>query len=423
MTTGASGGMTPERWQEIDRVLQRVLGAELSTRDAVLAQACAGDDDLRREVESLLGVERSAVTFLERSPIDVAAAARLALGDASGVAESPPESALQLTRLRAALQGRYTIGRELGHGGMAIVYLARDVRHQRDVAIKVLASTLAAQLGAPRFLREIEVAARLAHPHILPLHDSGVSEDVLFYVMPYVRGGSLRERLRRDGALPIAATMRIMRDITLALAHAHRHGVVHRDIKPENVLLNEDGQALVADFGIAKTLLSALSMLSSPGEVQLPSGDGSTTTASTGGTIGTPAYMAPEQAEGNPATDHRADLYALGVVAYEMLTGAHPFGKRAAPGMLVAHRMETPAPLATRREGIPEALSSLVERLLAKRPSDRPANASDVVRALEQIDLRVEPAVASSAAKGRSRLRRIIDAMLGDSSSMRGRDV
>ncbi|MEE8193723.1 MAG: serine/threonine-protein kinase, partial [Gemmatimonadales bacterium] len=211
----------------------------------------------------------------------------------------------QIDRLKAALAGRYEIESQIGEGGMATVYLAHDVKHERQVALKVLRPDLAAALGPERFTREIRIAAQLQHPHVLPLHDSGEADGFLYYVMPYVRGESLRDRLTRSGELPIADAVKIIREIVDALAHAHEHGVVHRDLKPDNVMLSKR-HALVMDFGVAKAVSEAT------GREQL-------TTA--GVALGTPAYMAPEQATADPHTDHRADIYAVGVVAYELLTG------------------------------------------------------------------------------------------------------
>ena len=272
-------------------------------------------------------------------------------------------------QLRDALRDRYLLERELGRGGMATVFLARDLKHDRSVALKVLRADLAAALGPDRFLREIKLAAGLQHPHILPVFDSGEAAGSLWYAMPFVEGDSLRDRLAREGELPVADAVGVLREIAGGLAYAHRHGIVHRDIKPENVLLSEGG-ALVADFGVAKALRAAA--------------EGSGATA-TGLAIGTPTYMAPEQALGNPSVDHRADLYALGVVAYEMLTGQPPFAGRPPQALLAAHATETPEPVIKRRPSVPPALATLVTRLLEKHPADRPQSAEEVVRALEEI--------------------------------------
>lgn len=271
-------------------------------------------------------------------------------------------------QLQADLADRYALERELGRGGMATVYLAHDLKHDRPVALKVLHPDLGVTLGPERFLREIKLAARLQHPHILPVFDSGAAAGLLWYVMPFVEGESLRDRIEREGELPVADAVRILRDLAGALEHAHRHGIVHRDIKPANVLLS-DGGAQLADFGVAKALRAAA--------------EGGGTTA-TGLAIGTPAYMAPEQAIGDPVADHRADLYALGVVAYELLTGQPPFAGRTAQGLLGAHATATPEPVLKRRPTVPPALASLVMRLLEKHPADRPQSAEEVFQALEE---------------------------------------
>ena len=276
--------------------------------------------------------------------------------------------------LNTALSGRYTIIRELGRGGMATVFLARDVRHSREVAVKVMQRDVVAPNGAERFLHEIGFAARLTHPHVLGMHDSGETDGLLYYVMPFVDGETLRARIARDGALPLPDATRLMRELAGALAYAHAQGVVHRDLKPENVLLSA-GHAVVADFGIAKAVADGTHA-------------GSTDSAKltgTGVSIGTPAYMAPEQAVGDKTADHRADLYALGVIAYEMISGAHPFGERSAQALVAAHLTETPAPLAARRTDVPPTLDALVSTLLAKNPAERLQSAGEVVHALDAM--------------------------------------
>ncbi len=272
-----------------------------------------------------------------------------------------------LERLRQALADRYVVEREIGSGGMATVYLAEDRRHHRKVALKLLRPELAATLGADRFLREIEIAARLHHPHILPLYDSGEAEGLLYYVMPYEEGQSLRQRLQQEGELPIADVVRLVRDIADALEHAHAHGVVHRDIKPENILLS-GRHALVMDFGVAK----AVSAASGPKEL---------TTA--GVTLGTPAYMAPEQAAADSHIDHRADIYAAGVVAYELLTGEPPFTGETAQAVLAAQVLDRPAPVTERRETVPLPLARAVMACLEKNPADRWQSAGELLAQLE----------------------------------------
>jgi eukaryotic-like serine/threonine-protein kinase len=280
-----------------------------------------------------------------------------------------------IDRLRTALTERYRIERELGAGGMATVYLADDLKHHRRVAIKVLRPELAASLGSDRFLREVEIAARLTHPHILPLHDSGEASGFLFYVMPYVDGESLQARLAREGELSIGESCRLLRDVADALAYAHRRGVIHRDIKPANILLAE-GNAFVADFGVAKAVSAA--------PATGPDVPGTTLTTP-GLTVGTPAYIAPEQATADPHVDARADLYSLGVVAYEMLTGRAPFTGATPQQVLAAHVTESPEHVAKRRTSIPPPLAELVMQCLEKHPADRPGSAEAVLTALGAV--------------------------------------
>jgi serine/threonine-protein kinase len=272
------------------------------------------------------------------------------------------------------LAERYHVERELGEGGMATVYLADDVRHGRKVAIKVIRAEVAAALGTERFLAEIKLTASLQHPHILGLIDSGVvptadGAEQPFYVMPYVTGETLRARLAREGAVPIADALSILAEVADALASAHQHGIVHRDIKPENVLLGQ-GHAMVADFGVAKALHRSIE---------------GTNITGTGIALGTPAYMAPEQAVGDPGVDHRADLYALGVVAFELVTGRTPFVGPNIAGMVKAMLTE-PAPLLTKSvPACPPRLSALVDQMLAKDPAARPQTAAAVRDALRSI--------------------------------------
>ncbi|MDQ6807463.1 MAG: protein kinase [Actinomycetota bacterium] len=276
--------------------------------------------------------------------------------------------------LQTILGDAYTLERELGGGGMARVFLAEETALGRRVVLKVLAPDVAQELSAERFAREIRVSARLQHPNVVPVLTAGTAGGVPYYIMPYVEGETLRARLSIGAAVPLAEAIGILRDIARALAHAHERGVVHRDIKPENVLLTRDA-ALVADFGIAKALDAARAVgAATPGV--------SATTGFTqlGVALGTPAYMAPEQAAGDPAVDYRADVYAWGIVAYELLSGAHPFAGRQAPhAMIVAHLTEMPAPLAGCRSDLPSALAAVVLRCLAKDPADRPAEARELV--------------------------------------------
>jgi serine/threonine-protein kinase len=296
--------------------------------------------------------------------------------------------------LRAALAGRYEIEREIGRGGMATVYLAVDLRHERRVALKVVNPSLGAALSAKRFLREIRVTAGLTHPHILPLHDSGEADGLLYYVMPYVEGETLRERLTR-GPMTSDAVLRLMREVASALSYAHRQGVVHRDIKPANILLADD-HAVVADFGIARAVRRAREHV-----VRQHQHDATTTITEVGTSLGTPAYMAPEQAVGDVGLDHRVDLYSLGVVAYEALVGAHPFGSRPAHAIVAAHVTEAPEPLDTRRPDASPELAANVMRCLEKDPEARPQSADEIVAALEAIAPRSSSAVEAARATER----------------------
>src|SRR6266705_5103944 len=260
-----------------------------------------------------------------------------------------------LAVLRDALADRYAGERELGRGGMATVFLAEDLKHRRPVAIKVLHPELAAAVGADRFLREIELAARLQHPHILPLYDSGTAAGFLYYVMPYVEGESLRDRLEREKQLPLEDTLRIGGEVAGALAYAHSHGVVHRDVKPENVMLS-GGTAVVADFGIARAVTAAGE------EHQL---------TQTGTVIGTPAYMSPEQATGSAEIDGRSDQYSLACVVYEMLVGEPPFTGPTAQAVMARHSLDLVSPPSIVRSTIPDAVEGAILRALSKVPADR----------------------------------------------------
>src|SRR6266513_2748956 len=271
----------------------------------------------------------------------------------------------QLARLQAALADRYTIERELGRGGMATVYLAQDRKHHRQVAIKVLKPELAAVLGPERFLREIDTAARLNHPHILPLHDSGEAEELLFYVMPYVEGESLRDRLSREKQLPLGDALQIAREVADALSYAHSHDVVHRDIKPENILF-EAGHAVVTDFGIARAITAA----------------GGEKLTGTGIAVGTPAYMSPEQAAASARVDERSDIYSLGCVLYEMLAGEPPFTGPSAESIVRQHLAAAPPQVSAMREAVPPAIEQAIERALVKTPADRFATAAELVEGL-----------------------------------------
>src|SRR5256885_4452347 len=279
-----------------------------------------------------------------------------------------------MTDLREALQltlgSRYTLERELGRGGMATVFLARDVKHDRSVAIKVLHAELAALLGAERFLQEIRIAAHLQHPHILGFIDSGLIDageatGRPFYVMPYVEGESLRQRLDREMQLPVTDAIKITTDVASALDYAHRHGVIHRDIKPENVLLH-DGSAVVADFGIALAITEA--------------GGGRVT--ETGISLGTPQYMSPEQALGERTITGRSDIYSLGAVTYEMLSGEPPFTGPTVQAIVSRIATEAPRPLSAQRRSVPAHIDAAATKALQKVPADRFATAHEFAAGL-----------------------------------------
>lgn len=299
-----------------------------------------------------------------------------------------------LPNLDRTLAGRYRVERELGAGGMATVYLAEDLRHQRKVALKVLHAELAALLGAERFLAEITTTATLQHPGILPLFDSGVADGVVFYVMPYVRGESLRARLDRERQLPLDDAVRIATSVAQALDYAHRQGVIHRDVKPENILL-QDGHPVVADFGIALALTAA------GGRARL---------TQTGLSVGTPQYMSPEQAAAERTVDARTDVYSLGAVCYEMMAGEPPFSAPTAQGVIAKVLSEEPRPVSSLRRTVSPALATVVHRALEKAPADRWRSASDFANALARAD--ANPDVARAPARTRHSRALVIGALV-----------
>jgi len=270
-----------------------------------------------------------------------------------------------LERLKAALGDRYALEREIGRGAMATVWLAEDLRHARPVAIKVLNAELAAAIGSERFLREIKTTARLNHPHILPLLDSGEADALLFYVMPCVQGGSLRDRLKREKQLPVEEALRITREVADGLGHAHAQGVIHRDVKPENILL-EAGHAVVADFGIARA----------------QDRTGGQVLTGTGVAVGTPVYMSPEQVEGGDGLDGRSDEYGLACVLYEMLAGQPPFAGPTAESLMYQHLAVDPRPVTVLRPAVPPAVDRALLRALSKTPADRFRTVAEFAAAL-----------------------------------------
>lgn len=318
-------------------------------RDAFVEQSCEGDAQLAERVRALLAGGKSA---------DAAAISAIALGMSTTSVEDLEE------RLRRALEDRYEIHEEAGRGGMAIVYRARDLKHQRDVALKVLEPDLAAALGPARFLREIQVAAGLQHPSILPLYDSGEADGLLYFVMPFIEGATLSERISCEGPLPVEDALAIAREMANALDHAHGKGLVHRDVKPGNILF-QGGRALLADFGLATALSGAE-------EERL---------TRSGVVLGTPSYMSPEQALGQDV-DERSDLYSLACVVYEMLAGDPPFSGSTAQAVMGRHISDSVPPIRSVRPQLPRVLDDTLAKALAKVPADRFSSASELVEAL-----------------------------------------
>jgi serine/threonine protein kinase/Tol biopolymer transport system component len=344
----------PDDWTELASLVDALLDAAPERRGALIAELSAGDGARQAELERLLAECEREPALLSRP-----AAERFASLFDDDVAPRFPE----------ALAERYRLTMELGRGGMGTVYLARDLKHARDVAVKVVHPAVSSALGTERFLREIRIMAQLHHPHIVPLYDSGEADRSLYYVMPYEAGSSLRLRLERDGPLPVDDVVAIMRDVCDALAYAHEHGVIHRDIKPDNVLLS-GRRAMVTDFGVAKAATDAAA--------------GAKATEA-GVLLGTPAYMAPEQVAGDPRIDHRADIYSAGVLAYELLAGRPPFDGEWRQDVLSAHLTTTPAPIATRRPDVPAPLAELVMKCLEKRADDRWQSAAEMVVVLSGL--------------------------------------
>ncbi|HEX7049292.1 MAG TPA: serine/threonine-protein kinase [Longimicrobiales bacterium] len=388
--------LPPERWHALEPLLDAALELPPADRGAFLDDACAGDAALRAELAAMLDECERDDARLSRP-----AAERFA---------SLLDERQELDHVRAALAPHYEVVCELGHGGTSTVYLARDPRHDREVAVKVLAPELADATNAARFLDEIRLTARLRHTHILPLFDSGMAGGRPWYVTPYVEGGTLRDRLEDGGAMPPAEVLRVLRELASALAYAHARGVVHRDVKPENVLLDVGG-AVLGDFGIARAIERAAGA-----DPSAAAG------AFTAAGFGTPAYMAPEQRAPAVEVDHRADLYALGVIAYEMLCGRPPSGRHSRGDARAADEPEPSDPITARLHAEapaaphpPDEWSAILSRLLAERPEDRIDSAEELLRELDAI----EPALAAPRAgsaggrprrQGRGR-RAVLDAL------------
>ncbi|HSQ31800.1 MAG TPA: protein kinase [Gemmatimonadaceae bacterium] len=389
-----------DRWRKLEPLLDEALELPEHERGAWLANLRSESPDLAAEMTALL--ERDAAAdrygFLGAPP-------------GTDAHETVPARIDLGAYLQSAFGDTYAIERELGGGGMGRVFLAREHALGRTVVIKVLPPLLAAGIRTERFAREVRLAATLQHPNIVPLFTAGqvsasestsVSEWPLaglpYYVMPYVPGESLRARLARDGRLPLADALSVLRDVARALSFAHEHGVVHRDVKPENVLLAGDA-AVVTDFGIAKAITSAT-------EPSPDAGRDDTTLSVVGSAIGTPAYMAPEQAAGDPRVDHRADVYAWGVLAYELLSGKHPFAERTTPRQLLAAQLsEAPAPLSGCAPELSLALTTLVTRCLDKEPAGRPQSVRAILDALATM---TTPAPDAAIALWRERVRTLL---------------
>jgi Tol biopolymer transport system component len=341
-------------WRQLEPLIDVVLDAPRDQRRAVIAELTGGDPDRGARLAQLVAECESDLPLLRRPAAERFAA--LFRPTPAPVPESLAE--------------RYLISRELGRGGMATVYLARDVRHGRNVAVKVLEPEITATLGREQFLLEIAVVAQLRHPNIVPLFDSGEADGVLFYVMPYEEGQSLRERLATSGPVTVDDTIVMLRDVGEALAYAHGRGIVHRDVKPDNVLLS-GRHAMVADFGLARVVTAAAEH--SP-------------LARIGLVLGTPAYMAPEYVTDDPRhVDHRADIYALGILAYELLVGRPPFATGSPQQILDAHVTQSVPPLAECRADVPDDLVAIVDRCLAKRPGDRWQTVDELLGRLERM--------------------------------------
>ena len=372
--------MSRERWLLLEPLIDAVLDLAPDRRPAFYDEVAATDPELRAELERL--VERSGE---DDALFSTAAAERLAL--LFDGTPAPSLTADVLSQLQSSLGAVYTLERELGGGGMSRVFLAHEAELGRRVVIKVLTPELAAGMNAERFDREIKLVASLQQANIVPLLSTGRAAGYPYYTMPFVEGRSLRDRLVREGVLPIGEGVNLLRDVARALAYAHGQGVVHRDIKPGNVLLSH-GTAVVTDFGIAKAISAAFGGVERA-EAGPGTGDGRRATenhlTNAGSGIGTPPYMAPEQAAGDPTVDHRADIYAFGCLAYEVFTGKPPFRGDTPHLIIAAHLQETPRPVTEGRSDVPPAIAALISQCLEKKPRQRPQTATELLDVLDAL--------------------------------------
>jgi tetratricopeptide (TPR) repeat protein len=365
--------LSPNEWARARVLFDEAVSLAADERAEFVSTRCSGDPSLRAALDALLEADAAPGTILDASPEDLSCL----LADEAGLPGFRPGDTID----------RYTIERELGHGGHGVVYLAHDPKHGRYVALKMLQPELALTLRVERFLREIRIAAALSHPHILPLHDSGEIRGVLYYVMPYVEGESLRDRLQRERQLPVEDALRIAREVADALNYAHQHGVIHRDIKPENILLHAN-HALVADFGVARALSAAgnqalVEAEPSAAELTVPDAgvSGRRTVTDSGIAIGTPAYMSPEQIAGSVELDGRSDVYSLGCVVYEMVAGRRPFEGEAIDDLQARIQADPLPPLPS---SLDRDLARVVRQALAREPSLRFVDAGQMLRQLDR---------------------------------------
>jgi len=374
------GRMTRERWERLGPLVDAVLDQPAERRRAFIAEISGADDELAADLARFVDAYGRTNSKQDGSIFEAAALERAAL-----ISEKTHDTADLRAKLQKSLGANYVLEREIGGGGMSHVFVAEEPGLGRRVVIKVLPPEMTEGISAERFAREIKLAASLQQANIVPVLAAGSADGFPYYVMPFVEGRSLRDRLLRDGPLPVTDAISILRDVARALVFAHARGVVHRDIKPGNILLS-DRTAVVTDFGIAKALGAARGLIGGGGDTSLM-------VSRTGTSIGTPAYMAPEQAAGDPNVDHRADIYAFGCVAYELLTGQPPFVRDAPHHVIAAHFQETPRPVTDLRPDAPAGVARLIASCLEKDPSRRPQGGDDILLTLDTATSQPVPLV------------------------------